>query len=346
MGLFSGLFTPTPVPTPPISFQQQKAMENYYAPRSTPNNFFYSGTNPETIARVDQMNKTGSYIPPTTKTPSPKPTGEVMGLSDVNNGPSIADQLQSGYNDYYSQLDQMLAGLTGQQTNLQNVAQEQTNQQMSNLDLQRTQGVDTLNQYQNKSLKNIGETIASGMRAGNNLLGSMGAGDSSAANQYAYALAKEGSKQRGGVMADVSARLGGLQQVYNTAKNNLVSGLNQRINEIAQWFSEQQNSIRGMKATAAKQYSDQALQIALGQLQTAQQDVMNQRNALDTWVANNATSIQQATQLMQQNAQNLPIPTMNTMFSSGSSTAPTYYNNSNTTEKSPTLFNNNLSWLT
>lgn len=265
-------------------------------------------------------------------------SGQVLGAATST--PS-APSAPSGpdYSSFYSQLDQMLGDLGVQSGALQTQAQEQTNQQQNTLDLQKTQGEQQLNQYQNKSLKDIGSTIASGFRAGNVLLGSMGAGDSSAANQYAYALAKEGSKQRGNVMADVSARMGGLQQVYNTAKNNLVSGLNQKIGEIAQWFSSQQMSLRGQKAEVAKQQSDQALQIAMNALSTAQNQAMGIQNALNTWVANNATSIQSAQQQIQQNVANNPVPgTINTTpQSTVASAAPTFWSNNNDTTKN-TLF--------
>jgi hypothetical protein len=242
-------------------------------------------------------------------------------------GPSQEDILNQGYGDYIGQLDQMLGGLTGQSTNLQNIAQEQSAQQQNTLDLQNTQGQQDLTNYQNKSLKDIGSTIGSGFRAGNILLGSMGAGDSTAANQYSLALAKEGSKQRGSVMADVSQRLGNLKQVYNTATNNLKSQLNQKINEISQWFSQQQMSLQGMKADAAKERSQQMLQLATNALQVAQQQASGMQNTLNTWTANNATSIQQATQQMQQNVQNNPIPTAinTTPQQSIASTAPRFF---------------------
>jgi hypothetical protein len=254
-------------------------------------------------------------------------------------GPSADDILNQGYSDYTAQLDQMLGNLGVQSGAMNTQAQEAYNQQANNLELQNTQGTNTLNQYQNKSLKDIGSTIANGFKAGNVLLGSMGAGDSSAANQYSYAMAKEGSKQRGAVTADVSARLGNLQQVYNTAKNNLVSGLNQQVQQIAQWYSQQQMQLQGMKADAAKEKSNQTLQIALNQLGVAQQQALNMQNSLNTWVANNATSIQSAQQQIQRNVANNPIPTaMNTTPQSTiASAAPTFWSNNNDTTKK-TLF--------
>jgi hypothetical protein len=229
----------------------------------------------------------------------------------------------------------MLGTLGNTQTSMVGTANEQFNQNLNNLNLENTQGQNTLNQYQNKSLKDIGNTIASGFQAGNVLLGSMGAGDSSAANQYAYALAKEGSKQRGNVMADVSTRLGNLKQVYNTAKNNLTSSLQQKINEIATWFSQQQMTLQGMKADAAKERSQQLLQLATNALSVAQQQASGMQNALNTWTANNATSIQQAQSQMQQNVANNPIPTAinTTPQQQIASVAPNYWSTNATEEK-------------
>jgi len=272
--------------------------------------------------------------------------GQVLGTTtqqttQAPSGPSQEDILNQGYNDYLGQLDQMLGGLTGQSNNLTNIATEQSAQQQNTLDLQNTQGQQDLTNYQNKSLKDIGSTIGSGFRAGNILLGSMGAGDSTASSQYSLALAKEGSKQRGNVMADVSSRLGNLKQVYNTAVNNLKSNLTQKINEISQWFSQQQMTLQGMKADAAKERSNQLLQLATNALQVAQQQAAGMQNTLNTWTANNATSIQQATQQMQQNVANNPIPTAinTTPQSTIASAAPSFFNNANsTTEKTNQLF--------
>jgi len=272
-----------------------------------------------------------------------QPSGQVLPLNtEVPSGPSQEDILNQGYNDYLSQLDQMLGTLGNQSTSLQGAAQENFNQNLNTLNLQNTQGQETLNTYQGKTLKDIGNTIGAGFRAGNVLLGAMGAGDSSAANQYAYALAKEGSKQRGNVMSDVSTRLGQLQQVYNTAKQNLTSSLQQKINEISTWFSQQQMTLQGMKADAARERSSQLLQIATNALGVAQQQASGMQNALNTWVANNATSIQQAQSQMQTNVANNPIPVaMNTTPQSAiASTAPKFFSNTSTTEKQNSLFPN------
>lgn len=280
-------------------------------------------------------NTTSTYSAPQTQTMGAQTSGGDAGSS----GPD--------YSGYYSQLDEMLNSLGGQQQNLTNIANEQTNQQQNTLTDQYTTGTNQLNQYQSKSLKDIGSSIANGFRAGNVLLGSVGAGDSSAANQYAYALAREGSKQRGAVMSDVSNRRQGLKQTYETAKNNLTSQLNAQISSIAQWFSEQQNALRGMKADVAKQQSDQIYQYAINQLQTVQQQALGVQNALNSWVANNATSIQQAQSQMNQNVANNPVlsPMNTTPTSTVASAAPNYFNNANTSDKKQASLFNNYNWL-
>ena len=249
------------------------------------------------------------------------------------------------YSGFLSQLEEMWNNLGGQSQNLQNIAQQQTAQQQNTLDLQNTQGQDQFQQYQTKSLKGVGSTISNAFKAGNNLLGSMGAGDSSAANQYAFALAKEGSKQRGAIMADVSQRMQGLKQTYDTATNNLKANLSQQISSIAQWFSQQQQGLMGQKAEVAKQKSDQAYQMAVNALQTVQSQAAGMQNALNGWVANNATSIQQAQQQIQQNVQANPIPTAMNLNPQATvaSAAPAYFNNANSSsnDKTKSLFNNN-----
>lgn len=288
-----------------------------------------------------------------TATTSGNPTGgspvAPVQQQNINNGGGQNVSSGPDYSGFFSQLDSMLGNLSNQSQQLQNVAQEQTNQQQNTLDLQNTQGQEQLNQYQTKTLKDIGSNIANAFKSGNNYLGSLGAGDSSAASQYAYALAKEGSKLRGGVMQDVSQRLQGLKQTYDTATNNLKASLNQQVNSIAQWFSQQQQALMGQKAEVAKQQSDQAYQIAVNALQTVQQQAAGMQNALNTWVANNATSIQQAQQQIQQNVKNNPIPTaMNfSPQASVASAAPAYFNGANGTDNTKQtngLFNN-YNWL-
>jgi hypothetical protein len=284
-------------------------------------------------------NSSPGVIPTSQPTYQPQQTQQPQ--QQQSSGPSQQDILNQGYGDYTNQLDQMLGSLGNQQTGMVNQANADTAQQQNTLDLQNTQGTQDLQNYQSKSLRDIGSTIGNGFRAGNVLLGSMGAGDSSSANQYALALAKEGSKQRGNVMADVSQRMGNLQQVYNSAKSNLVQGLQSKIGQISQWFSQQQMSLQGMKADAAKERSNQMLSLATNALQVAQQQAAGMQNALQTWVANNSTSMQSAVSQMQGIQAANPIPTgMNTSPSSVGSTAPSFFNGSNSTTEKRDIFGN------
>jgi hypothetical protein len=237
--------------------------------------------------------------------------GGVLGTQDTGGdggggggGPSPEDILNSGYNDYFAQLDQLLGTLPSQQSNLENVATQQTEQQKSDIGLQKTQGEQQLQTYQNKSLKDISANIRNAFQSGNLLLGGRGAGESSAANQYAFALAKQGSKLRSDVMADVSNRMTNLSNIYNTEVNKLSSALSGKMSEIGQWFYEQQNALVGQKASAIKEKTQALLSYAVQQMGVAQQAVASQRSALDSWVANHATSIQSAIEQMRSYASN------------------------------------------
>ena len=157
----------------------------------------------------------------------------------------------------------------------------------------------------------------------------------------------EGSKQRGQVMSDVSNRLQGIKQTFDTAKNNLNSQLNQKVSEISQWFAEQQNSLRGQKADVAKQQSDQAYQYAVNALQNVQQQAANMQTALQSWVTSNAKSLQEAQSGLQTIANNnQPINQANLNPQSAiASAAPSYYNNSNSTDNTQKSLFNNFNWL-
>lgn len=243
--------------------------------------------------------------------------GNPTGIGNYPGGPApvnqtsvqdIGSMLDSGYNDYFRNLDSMLGDLSVQSGSLQNQAQAQTAQQQAGLDLGLQQGQNTLNDYQGKTLRDLSGNVRNMLNAGNIYLGSRGAGDSSATNMYSYGLNKFATQQRTNVMQDVSTRLGNLKNIWSTESNKLKSALDQRVAQIAQWFSEQQMGLKGQKAAAAQQKSQQALDIALQQLSFVQQQAANQKSALDSWVVNNAKSLSEATKGLQQNQQNMFSP--------------------------------------
>jgi len=73
-----------------------------------------------------------------------------------------------------------------------------------------------------KTLRDLSENVRNSFMAGNVYLGARGAGDSSASNQYAYALTKMGSKQRADIMNNTSGIMGDIdnREFKLKSKNN------------------------------------------------------------------------------------------------------------------------------
>jgi len=212
-------------------------------------------------------------------------------------------------------------GLPAQQTAQTGLAKSQYTQGMAALQPQLSEGQLELQRQREKTetgqvrtLRDLSANLRNAFMAGNVYLGARRAGDSSAANQYAYALTKLGSRQRGDVMkqgSDIMKEIGDrefkLKNIYNTETNRLGSERDQKIMQIASWFAEQQNALRQAQAQGqlAKgqdlaSVSKTMLNQALAQLNFVTQEAANRRTALDQWAMNNATSIQQVKTNMQQ----------------------------------------------
>lgn len=236
--------------------------------------------------------------------------------------------IESGYSDYFAQLDAMLEqGLPAQRTAQEELARLQYTGGVEQLQPQLTAG-ETLLQRQRertetsqaRNLRDLAANLRNAFMTGNIFLGARGAGDSSAARMYSYALTKLASQQRGDIMtqtADVMREIGdremNLQNVYNAEVNRLASERDQKIMSIASWFAEQQNALRGAKAEGALRkgqdlatLSQNLLSAALNQLNFVQQEASNRRAALEQWALNNATSIQQVKANLQQVSQFQP----------------------------------------
>src|SRR3990167_6216933 len=229
--------------------------------------------------------------------------------------------INQGYNQYFAELDTVLSqGLPEQRTAQEGIVKSQYTGGVGELQGQKTQGEADLDvqrrktgEQQVKPLKDLSADIRNQMVAGNVFLGARGAGDSSAANQYSYALTKLGSKQRGDVMGqtssimnDINDRQFKLGNIFNTEVNRLGSERDQKISSIASWFADAQNQIRQLKASGQiskaqdlNAISQNALQFAQQQLMMAQQEASNKRSALESWALSRSQDIQQLAQNMQ-----------------------------------------------
>lgn len=243
----------------------------------------------------------------------------------INRENQVRGEINTGYDQYFSSLDDILNnGLPQQQAAQSNIANSQFDQGVNTLDLQKTQGTADLNkqsamaeQSQAKTLGDIASNLRNSFMAGNVYLGARGAGDSSAANQYSYALTKMGSQQRGDVMSqfnniqnDINDRATRLGEIYNSQVKDLGFQRDQQINSIASWFAEQQNALKQAKAQGQlsrgqdlASLSQNLLNVALQRLQTVQAEASNKQSALEQWAMNNSQNIGQLKQNLGQVSQ-------------------------------------------
>jgi len=243
----------------------------------------------------------GSEAPP----PAPPPVDPYAEQKNLIN---------QGYGTYEQSLNQMLnEGLPGSRTALEGIVRGQYASGLADYAGQRTQGLQDIatagqkiETQKVKSLKDIAANIRNQMMAGQVYLGARGAADSSAANQYSYAMNKIGSQQRGDLInqatqlhADLQDKEFKLNNIYNTEVNKLKADVDTKINSIGQWFADAQNQIRQMqgqigvnKGKDLATISQNALQYAMQQMQAVQQEARDQRARLDTWALNNNTTLQ------------------------------------------------------
>ena len=222
--------------------------------------------------------------------------------------------LNTGYDQYLASLDSQLGDIGTQKGIQEKIVGSQQAEATGALEGQKTQsladlGVESrkVEAGQTKSLQDLAEDIRNQMRAGQITLGARGAGDSSAADQYSYAISKMGTKARGNILtqtkeiqSQISDREFKVKNVYNTEINRLREQTEQKTMSIANWFSQAQRQIKDMKAQGQlgrglnlAELSQQALQMAQNQLMTAQADARNQRDALNQWALNHSDNISQ-----------------------------------------------------
>lgn len=232
-----------------------------------------------------------------------------------NSESNVRNSINSGYDSYFNSLNSILnQDLPSQRSAQEQIAQSQYQQGLNTLGSQKDMSLNDLSAEraktegsQGKTLKDISSNIRNSMLAGNVYLGARGAGDSSASNQYAYALTKLGSQQRGDVQSqyadiynDINNREFKVKNIYDTEVKNLEQDTNQKMSSIAQWFSEQQSALKQAQANGQlargqdlASLSQNLLNNALSQLNQIKTEASNRRASLEEWAMSNSQNINQ-----------------------------------------------------
>lgn len=234
--------------------------------------------------------------------PQPTPQPQNTGTNEGSGTPSI------DYGSYFAELDRQLGIAQQSVATGEEGVQSQYQTGLGDLNLSNQQQLDVLNKQRTetqankaRTLKDISSNLRNSFMAGNVYLGARGAGDSSAANQYSYALTKLGNQQRGDVqsqvstiMADIDSRESNLASIYANEQKKLAAARDEGINQVAQWFAGVQQQLSGLRGQALKEQSEQAYNVAINELNRVNTDASNLQSQLQTWALNNSKTLQEA----------------------------------------------------
>ena len=246
-----------------------------------------------------------------TRGPGPTPPPP----SDNSGSPSMSTP---NYDALINQINQnadiALSGLDPQRQAQEGIVGNTYNQGVSDLQAQQAQGNAALDvtrrkagENQVKTLADLTENLRNMFQAGQTYLGARGAGDSSAANQYSYALTQMGNKNRGNVMSQTASIMNDINDRSNQLQMQVTQNIKQLDTEkqnallgISQWFDSAQNQIRSAKGQNIVQLGQAALDNAMNAIREVNSQHQARYNSLLQWAENNATTIQGLKSNMQQ----------------------------------------------
>lgn len=272
-------------------------------PSSTSNPYQYDqpiGPNPNIGPSLNKTQQTTLQSVPTAPSAPSMPQA-----------PDISGMINSGWDSYTTQLNDILNNsLPDQRGAQESLALNSYNTGVNQLGQQKTTSEGQVAKQQSSSLKDLSSNVQNLFNAGNTYLGARGAADSSAANQYSYAISKMGSKARGDIQAQAGERLAQIGDIYNSELNRLESEKTQQMASISQWFSEAQQAMKtqlaqaGLNRSQDLQAASQTLyNQALSMMQNYQAEQANRRSSLEQWALNNSKTVQEAVSNLQTMAQ-------------------------------------------
>lgn len=241
----------------------------------------------------------------------PMPGGSGGG-ADPNE--AIRNQLSGAWDSYFRNLDEQYNALPGQAQNMSGIAQNSYDQSVRDIGFEQENNQALLDkQYrkndenQVRSLQDIADNIRNLYRSGNIYLGSRGAGDSSAANQYSYAVTKLGSKQRGDVLNqtrsianDIADREAQLGRTVMAEKAKIKTDFDNKVLEISQWLQDAQRQVKEARANGELQKGQSLAQLsqdiynqATNRLLQLENNATERTNALVSWATSNSANINQ-----------------------------------------------------
>jgi hypothetical protein len=338
--------TPTPAPTPigpsKPNFVQGSADTQSYP--SILNYNQYLNSIPNTFGGTQK----GAVNAPTAPAPAPTPTGpnpaDLAQQNVTNQQNALRSSIDSGFNDIFGQLDKQAGLLPGWQQqdeqSLNDTYSQNTaglNDSLSNanksIDLSKQQvqtGV-------NKSVSDIQNNLRSLLKSTLGQVGAVGAGSSSVASQtLPYAFSKMYAQQRGNIQGQANSQFVDLdkkaldvQSTFNAQKMQLDQQEQQNMQAVRDKYhgllteiSNARVQATGQRAQALSNLQANLLQQAQSQLASIQQEAANNRQMVQQWALQRASSLQQAQQTMGQSAQYTPQQLQYQQLQGGQLSAP------------------------
>jgi hypothetical protein len=232
----------------------------------------------------------------------------------VDPNEAIRNQLSSSWDSYFRSLDDQYNALPGKEQDMQGIARNSYDQSVRDIGFEQENNQALLDkQYrkneenQVRSLQDIADNIRNLYRSGNIYLGSRGAGDSSAANQYSYAVTKLGSKQRGDVLNqtrsiqnDIADREAQLGRTVMSEKAKIKTDFDNKVLEISTWLKDAQEQVKQARANGELQKGQSLAQLsqdiynqATNRLLQLENNATERTNALVSWATSNSANINQ-----------------------------------------------------
>jgi len=214
---------------------------------------------------------------------------------------SALDQYAGLIPQYQQQREQSVNNLYGTQQNEINTAMQGS---LGSLDTSKQ----NVAANQAKSVRDLQENMRNMLQAGNIQLGIGGAGDSSAANMYAYALSKQAGRNSADISNQASSQYSQIdaqaKQIRATADDNLAklgTWKADNLNNVLSWAQDQMGNIQSQKINATGQKA-QALaaaeagiiQNALSSLQNIDTQIATWRQGIQSWAANRMATLDDA----------------------------------------------------
>lgn len=217
-------------------------------------------------------------------------------------------QIDNTYNAVFEGLDRQAGLLPGQRTEFEGQVNTSANLQQQGIQSQTAAtsaklgtAREDVRARQATGVRDLASNMRNMLQAGNNYLGTRGAGDSSAAGLYNYALGKESTRARSDLMSQASSQIKDIDMkevdiktLADQETNNLNMWKNDQLGKVSQWFNQQVMGIeqqRGQARQAKEQAKLEVLQNAQGYLQQLDQQATQYGTQLQQWATDRLSQI-------------------------------------------------------